>query len=265
MGQSNSTDEKQSSGGAVYSTNPRDANVNGTVRTGHGVGGARPTAKEALHLYINVYEPPNATQMPGFGIYHSGAEINDVEYSYAGGAGVFTQRPRTSEDPTQWKYKESIDLGPIHKSQAECYAALEDLKKKFPGTGYNIMANNCNHFVEAVCKTMNKTFPSWINRAANVGKHFHDGGGAQGMGPGGAAAGGATATAAAPPAKSVFESGKGYRLADGKEVDEKTKAKNDKKAAGKATTTSSSGARKNPWADASFVAAKTGATTTTTK
>ncbi len=48
------------------------------------------------------------------------------------------------------------------------------------------------------------------------------------MGPGGAPASGGAAAAAAP-TKSVFESGKGYRLSDGKEVDEKTKAKNGRK------------------------------------
>jgi len=260
---SNNDEKSQGSGGGIYSTNVSNANVNGTLRTGHGVGGARPSAKEQLHLYINVYEPPNATQMPGFGIYHSGLEINDEEYSFAGGAGVFKQRPRTTEQPDQWKYTQSIDLGTIKQSQMECYAILDDLKKKFPGSSYNIMSNNCNHFVEAACKAFNKTFPAWINRAANFGKHFHDGGGAQGMGPSGASDGSGTGVAAvAAPKPSVFESGKGYRLSDGKEVDEKAKAKTaDKKS--KSTTTAAP-VRKNPWADPNFVAAKTGTATSAT-
>lgn len=68
------------------------------------------------------------------------------------------------------KYRESIELGTFQGTTRDFERILDDLKTKFPGTSYNIVTQNCNHFANAlVTKLLNKPIPGYVNRLANLG------------------------------------------------------------------------------------------------
>ena len=47
---------------------------------------------------------------------------------------------------------------------------MDDLKSQFQGEQYNLMTKNCNHFSEALAtRLLNKPFPGYVNRLANLG------------------------------------------------------------------------------------------------
>jgi len=217
-------------------------------------------AKKGTPVILNIYEPSKPQgSMPGFGIYHTGVEINGVEYSFAGGpdagegTGVMTQQPRATPAGGEWKYKQSLELGSITLSSSELGTILRDLQESFKAKHYHVVHQNCNHFTTAAAKRLGvaSKYPSWINRAASVGALFVD-----------KPKGHETAQLAAPK-ESVFKTSTGYSLQTGqakpaakgasssaskpaaaeqKKPDEK---KNDEKKDGKP--------RKNPWADPNFV------------
>ena len=123
-------------------------------------------------VILNVYEPSVGSRgLPGFSILHSGIEVFDTEYTFAGNessmTGVVTQRPRDS--PQGWTFKQSEKLGSVALTKQEAKQLIGSLAGSFPGNSYHLTAKNCNHFTEAVCKKMGLSFPSWINRAAKVG------------------------------------------------------------------------------------------------
>jgi hypothetical protein len=228
--------------------------VNGQIvgSTGRTSGGSTTTAtipaSKQVHVFINVYEPTQGQNpIPGFGIYHTGIEFSGVEYCYAGApegmavsdtlSGVGSQTPKTTPPGTGWKYKETIDLGPVKHSSSELMSILDEFKKAWPAKSYHLIHNNCNSFSKAFVTRLGLKFPSWINRAANWAKPFSFNGQAQ------------PAVVEAP--KSVFQTSKGYSLSTGAAVDSKAAAKAAKKDSKKAEAQAPQ--RKNPWSDPNFM------------
>lgn len=116
---------------------------------------------EGTPIYLNVYEPAGKNQgsVAGFGIYHTGVEINGVEYCFAGGtgldftdvrSGVMEQTPKTTPDRSQWKFKESVELGRVKWTSKQFSDLLKEMQVAFPASTYHIVHRNCNHFTEFV-------------------------------------------------------------------------------------------------------------------
>eukprot|EP00462_Mataza_sp_D1_P021430 CAMPEP_0175147480 /NCGR_PEP_ID=MMETSP0087-20121206/16020_1 /TAXON_ID=136419 /ORGANISM="Unknown Unknown, Strain D1" /LENGTH=355 /DNA_ID=CAMNT_0016432683 /DNA_START=20 /DNA_END=1088 /DNA_ORIENTATION=+ len=157
-------------------------------------------------VLLNVYQPTGQNRnIPGFGIYHSGVEVYDTEYTFAGGSsnrtGVFSHRPKKNPDAAQWTFKETVDLGACDYSKKDVKEMIGYLSSQFAGNTYHLTSRNCNHFSEALCRQLGVSFPSWVNRAAKVGDAFsglvgnsQPGGGAGGK-AGGAGERGRTAAA----------------------------------------------------------------------
>ena len=134
-------------------------------------------------VVLHVYEPAKegGPSIPGFGVYHTGIELSEsgVEYCYAGGpnapgSGVQQQRPKATPDASQWRYKESIDLGRTDKSAAQISALLSALSAEFAARDYDVVHRNCNHFTAEVSKRLGLKYPAHINRAATWGSFFMD-------------------------------------------------------------------------------------------
>ncbi|KAF9914697.1 hypothetical protein BX616_007746, partial [Lobosporangium transversale] len=111
----------------------------------------------------------------GLGVFHSGVEILDKEFSFGGHeentTGVFCVQPRVG--PEGVVYKETILVGFTTKTDAEINQVIQILSKEFTGDSYVLLSRNCNHFSsEMAYRLTGSRPPAWINRAAKLGTMF---------------------------------------------------------------------------------------------
>eukprot|EP00941_MAST-03F_sp_MAST-3F-sp1_P004394 g4394.t1 len=132
-------------------------------------------------VFLNVYDLHSSntiTGVIGIGAYHTGVEYRNREYCFSE-AGVTYGGPRMVAAPAV--FKESIVMGETTKGPGDVAVILNRLRKRFPGSSYNIVTNNCNVFSEAFCKELlqdcdsSRSFPKWINRLARTGSLFSKG------------------------------------------------------------------------------------------
>jgi len=208
-------------------------------------------------VFLNIYEPSGKGgqqapgQVPGFGVYHSGIEIAGTEWTFAGGgsgSGVCQQTPKVTPIGTDWKFKQSLNLGSPTLSDAQMLGVLRQMEVEWTASSYHIVHRNCNHFTEAVATKLGLEFPSWVNRAANLGKHFIS------------KPSSVTDPVVEPPKPSVFATSKGHRLDDSAAPPPASKfsalfKKKEESAPPKE--------KKNPWADPNFKLAQQAKTTST--
>eukprot|EP00919_Chromeraceae_sp_WS-2016_P058324 GHVR01138635.1.p1 GENE.GHVR01138635.1~~GHVR01138635.1.p1 ORF type:complete len:230 (-),score=68.75 GHVR01138635.1:262-906(-) len=119
-----------------------------------------------VKVQVNVYDL--VEEQSWVGLYHSGVEILGTEYSFAGNSGVYECEPRRAPDG---RFKCSHVIGDTTKSMSEVKSVVDRLRDKFHGDSYDLIEQNCNHFSNALCmRLLDKGIPSYINRAACVGK-----------------------------------------------------------------------------------------------
>lgn len=130
--------------------------------------GARTTYGQKVILNIYDLSPVNDALEPfGLGVYHSGVQIGNREYTFAGGSGVFDHSPQ--EAPTA-KFRCGVEIGMFEGGQPAVNQALEALRPKFGPDSYNLMSQNCNHFSDAMCRQLlSKPIPGYVNRMAILG------------------------------------------------------------------------------------------------
>lgn len=118
---------------------------------------------------VNVYhasqdQSSSAISLPGCcGAYHTGVEVQGVEYGFAAGPGIYECRPGD--------YGSIIEKVPVQSliTSGEIKSTIDRLRSSFPGDSYHIVLNNCNHFSNALihaCTQGSQGVPSWINRGA---------------------------------------------------------------------------------------------------
>lgn len=207
-----------------------------------GGGRGRGSQSVGTAVVLNVYDLiDNEYLYPwGLGAYHSGVQVGNREYTYAGGSGVFAMEPKTAPGA---RFRESIELGHFTGSYTQLERALDDLKREFRPSDYDLLNRNCNTFADAlVQKLLGRKIPGFVNRLALLGGCFscclppemaqsaaeRVPGGATasgGTGNGGTGNGGAKGTGApsgfssmsmstSSSSSSVFSSGRGQRLGD---------------------------------------------------
>lgn len=124
-------------------------------------------------MYLNVYDlhESNEYLYPlGFGSFHSGVQVGGTEYTFGGGSGVFTHEAKAVPNA---KFRESVFLGEYEGTSSEVSRAIDELRPAFPGSAYNILTKNCNHFSDALSlKLIGKPIPDYVNRLANIGGCF---------------------------------------------------------------------------------------------
>ena len=179
------------------------------------MGGKCSTPQEhTFEVIVNVYNllPSGVGStvlniISGSGVYHTGIEIDGVEYAYGGSAashengftqaqlqqtGVWTQQPKVLPRASFQgaSLKTSLIMGTVTVTRAELRGVLKQLKQEWRAVRYDLLTRNCNHFTAAACEALGvPPPPSWINRIAT--------GGASLM----AAFGSALALAPSPPAR----------------------------------------------------------------
>lgn len=119
-----------------------------------------------VEVYLNVYDLIDQTPIC-CGFFHTGVEVAGVEYSFAGGAGVYDCPPKSAPDG---RFRESILLGTL-SSRTAVYPALDRLRPEFQGDSYSLIFKNCNDFSSAFTKALlGRDIPGRINRLARLGR-----------------------------------------------------------------------------------------------
>eukprot|EP00760_Papus_ankaliazontas_P029515 PhM_4_TR4276/c0_g1_i1/m.31814 len=116
----------------------------------------------------------------GVGLYHSGVEVYDKEWSFGADLtnscdkemdGIFDVEPRTCLTT----FKCSVPLGTTAMTSEQVDALIESLKPQWKAITYHLLTRNCNCFTfELVSRLAPENalvaqYPPWINRAASVG------------------------------------------------------------------------------------------------
>lgn len=131
-----------------------------------------PTCRTAVHLNVYDIVPANDyLYWIGLGVFHSGIEINGVEYAFGAHesptSGIFEVEPRNWPGFT---FRRSISLGATDMSPLEFKVLIDRMSSQYTGDSYNLLTKNCNHFTNDVCmKLTGRPLPGWVNRLANVG------------------------------------------------------------------------------------------------
>ncbi|KAE9592570.1 hypothetical protein Lal_00028458 [Lupinus albus] len=105
------------------------------------------------------------------GIFHSAVQIyGDDEWSFGfceQGTGVFSCP--SGKNP-MYTYRESLILGKTNFSIFKVNQILRELSREWPGSSYDLLARNCNHFCDEFCERLDvPKLPGWVNRFANAG------------------------------------------------------------------------------------------------
>ncbi|KAI4207095.1 MAG: hypothetical protein LQ348_000679 [Seirophora lacunosa] len=132
-------------------------------------------------VYINVYDllPPgkvsSALWFLGSSLLHTGVVIKSLKREFAFGghshpnlSGVYSTPPGL--EPPGGTFRCSLLQGLTLRAPREIEAVIVEVSRAFPGTSYNLLTNNCNHFSSFLCeKLTGRAAPSWMNRAATIG------------------------------------------------------------------------------------------------
>lgn len=118
-------------------------------------------------LIVNVYHASGDGSSAAFGIpgccgaYHTGVEINGVEYAFAGVTGVYECRPGDYGDIIdRIQFQSNIPYRDVKK-------ALDSIRQQFVGDTYHVILNNCNNFSDSLIRACtDRGIPGWINRGA---------------------------------------------------------------------------------------------------
>ena len=132
-------------------------------------------AKRETRVFLNLYDLHNCNgimRAVGLGVYHSGVEVHDNEWTFAGGGGVFPHEPkRPPGDGGAFVVLHStIEIGITTASAADVERITRKLESRFFGPEtYNILHHNCNHFSNALCTELTgRGIPGRVNRLANM-------------------------------------------------------------------------------------------------
>ncbi|KAG0593149.1 hypothetical protein M758_1G300900 [Ceratodon purpureus] len=106
------------------------------------------------------------------GIFHGAVEVYGKEWSFGyceNGSGVFSCPPKANP---MYTYRESVSLGKTELSPLGVQNAIRELMRGWPGSGYDLLSHNCNHFCDEFCGKLGpgvQKLPLWVNRFANAG------------------------------------------------------------------------------------------------
>jgi len=131
----------------------------------------------SLAVSLNVYDLAEQNQYAhqlGLGAYHTGIEINGIEWSYGHaerGTGVYPCLPGSHPNA---KIRERINITIKDTLTIEEVArCLDRLRPAFMGYRYHLLYLNCNHFTEAFYfELTNERAPSYINRLAQLARQL---------------------------------------------------------------------------------------------
>ncbi|XP_047327421.1 deSI-like protein At4g17486 [Impatiens glandulifera] len=135
---------------------------------------SRKTKQGKIPVYLNVYDltPINGyAYWFGLGVYHSGVQVNGVEYAFGAHerptTGIFEVEPKKCPGFT---FRKSILIGKTDMDPKEVRSLMEKLADEYSGNTYHLITKNCNHFCNDAClRLTERPIPNWVNRLARLG------------------------------------------------------------------------------------------------
>ncbi|KAJ1458364.1 PPPDE putative peptidase domain-containing protein [Pelagophyceae sp. CCMP2097] len=109
-----------------------------------------------------------------FGIHHTGVEVAGFEYSF-NDAGIYRTPPGAcaSGSGAVCKRKSETVLGTHVGTVNDLNGQINALRGAFAPGSYSLVGKNCNHFADALCRSLvGVGIPAGIHRAAAVGAFF---------------------------------------------------------------------------------------------
>ncbi|OEH75770.1 uba ts-n domain-containing protein [Cyclospora cayetanensis] len=95
------------------------------------------------------------------GVWHSGIQINELEYFYGGG--IIAMVPWEIEANFQMKPSKIETLGTTTKTLEEIRRFVNEVSPRFTADTYDLLHNNCNHFTQEFCQfLLGKSLPQYI-------------------------------------------------------------------------------------------------------
>merc|ERR1712194_272051 len=89
------------------------------------------------------------------------------------GPGVYRCHPRAN---ASHEYRESVPMGGTMLSEQQVHDLLDDLRKEWIGSTYNLLQKNCCHFSHTFCQGLGAgPTPTWIMHLAGVGTTLLEG------------------------------------------------------------------------------------------
>lgn len=126
-------------------------------------------APNGRKVFLNVYDlllMNYTTSKYGVGIYHTGVQLDNKEYSYAAHnkehTGLRETKPRDSSCVEDAIYKESILIGWTYVSDETVANHFASLKHSYLGDEYNPLKRNCNHFTEEFLDLLVEPHDRWL-------------------------------------------------------------------------------------------------------
>eukprot|EP00440_Ansanella_granifera_P025691 gb/GFBE01027898.1/.p1 GENE.gb/GFBE01027898.1/~~gb/GFBE01027898.1/.p1 ORF type:complete len:258 (+),score=25.27 gb/GFBE01027898.1/:1-774(+) len=107
-----------------------------------------------------------------YGAFHTGVEVYGREWSFGMtlddfSSGITSGIPGKNTDHA---FRETLSMGYTRCSPREVGQILEDMKRDWRGTTYNVLSKNCHNFSDAFCARLGVArLPSWVNTLASTG------------------------------------------------------------------------------------------------
>eukprot|EP00598_Pedospumella_elongata_P012439 CAMPEP_0184986944 /NCGR_PEP_ID=MMETSP1098-20130426/18471_1 /TAXON_ID=89044 /ORGANISM="Spumella elongata, Strain CCAP 955/1" /LENGTH=231 /DNA_ID=CAMNT_0027511335 /DNA_START=75 /DNA_END=770 /DNA_ORIENTATION=+ len=125
-------------------------------------------------VYLNVYDLHENNDMLhplGLGLFHSGVQVGRTEYTFAGGAGIYTHEPKAV--PAGVKLRESIEMGTFTGTSSTIDKIISEMRSDYQGTDYHVLNRNCNAFADDFLqRLLGVPAPGFVNRMAFIGSFF---------------------------------------------------------------------------------------------
>ncbi|KAK2960996.1 putative deubiquitinase DESI2 [Blattamonas nauphoetae] len=132
----------------------------------------------SFSVWVNIYTlfvKGRELHLPfGWGVYHSGTEIDGEEWAFGGdriGTGVWSQPPGHSWPGTEFKSRHYV--GEAHISRAQLRQIIAQMSREYPSQQYHFCHHNCHDFTEdfinRLCGKDHYPLPKWLNKLARFG------------------------------------------------------------------------------------------------
>jgi hypothetical protein len=139
---------------------------------------------EGKPVYLNIYDAfrdkniqwfnsllaPEESKWRLGGAFHTGVEVNGMEWSYGcsadGQTGVAWNLPKNHK---QHSFRQAIRIGYTQLSQDLIMDVLTDLCEEYCGEDYHMLRHNCCHFADDFCQRLAVGgIPTWVHRLARI-------------------------------------------------------------------------------------------------
>ncbi|CAE7226483.1 unnamed protein product [Symbiodinium natans] len=126
---------------------------------------------DAAAVWINIYDlnqdwltanSVGANVLHVGGAFHAAVEVFGQEFSFGSEGGIVKSEPRKHDVHV---YRNSVGLGVTKNSEEQVLRLVEEMRKRWHASDYDILYHNCCSFADEFCMELTgKGLPGWVNR-----------------------------------------------------------------------------------------------------